>query len=83
MISVLHILCIGGQWYDSSVYGEANGAILIGRLYCTGSERNLLECSRDTFAVTEGFCTDHSFDVGIKCEGTLLLSQVSRAILIY
>ena len=58
----------GGQWFDSSVYDKSSGSVLIGRLYCIGSENNLLECERDAFAVTDGDC-DNSFDVGIKCEG--------------
>lgn len=63
-----NLLNTGGQWFSSNVYGEGSGSVLIGRLYCSGSETNLLECDRNSFAVTDKIC-DHSFDVGIKCEG--------------
>ena len=52
--------------YESS-YGPGSYSIMLADLDCTGSEKTLLDCNRNTYGVLH--C--HSYEVaGAECEGT-------------
>ena len=63
----------GGVQYGSSTYGQGNGPVLFGYMFCSGSEDSLLKCGRSVFSVVHGPCTNHYYDVGLKCERKFLL----------
>uniref|UniRef100_A0A1X7VTW1 Deleted in malignant brain tumors 1 protein-like n=1 Tax=Amphimedon queenslandica TaxID=400682 RepID=A0A1X7VTW1_AMPQE len=59
----------GGQsvsYYGSAYYGQSTGPIWLNRLYCTGSENNLLDCNRGV-DIGNAYGCSHSRDVGIVC----------------
>ena len=66
-------IIIGGVQYSSSTYGQGSGPIFLGYMYCSGSEDSLLKCGRSVFSVVHGPCTNHYYDVGLKCERKFLL----------
>ena len=37
-------------------------------MYCTGDEDSLFRCDRSIFTVASGSCTNHYYDLGLKCE---------------
>ena len=63
----------GGVRYGSSTYGQGSGPIFLGEIRCSGSEDSLLKCGRSVFNVVNGGCTNHYYDVGLKCERKFLL----------
>ena len=67
----------GSQYFSSNTYGQGSGPILMGYLYCTGSENSLFECSRNVFSVVSGVCANHYYDVGVKCEGKCFILRIS------
>ena len=56
---------IGGVIYGSSTYGQGNGPIMFGYMYCNGNEDSIFDCS--VFGVSS-YCSNHYYDVGLKCE---------------
>ena len=66
-------IIVGGIQYSSSTYGQGSGPIFLGYMYCSGSEDSLLKCRRSVFNVVNGGCTNHYYDVGLKCERKFLL----------
>lgn len=48
--------------YYEAHFGRGSGDILLGNLYCNGSEDNLYDCQRDTYLIC-----DHSEDAGLLC----------------
>ena len=62
----------GGVPYGSSKFGKGSGPILLGYLFCSGKEESLFDCNRNIFSVTSGYCTNHYYDYGLKCERMLL-----------
>ena len=66
-------IIVGGVQYSSSTYGQGSGPIFLGYMYCSGSEDSLLKCGRSVFNVVNGGCTNHYYDVGLKCERKFLL----------
>ena len=63
----------GGVQYSSSRYGQGSGPIFLGYMYCSGLEDSLLKCWRSVFDVVSGWCANHYYDVGLKCERKFLL----------
>ena len=59
---------IGGVTYGSSTYGRGSGPIMFGYMYCSGNEESLFDCSRSVFSVTYSSCSNHYYDLGLKCE---------------
>ena len=37
-------------------------------MYCNGNEDSLFHCSRSVFSVTSYYCSNHYYDLGLKCE---------------
>lgn len=63
---------IGSIAYDTAnEFGEGFGPILMSRVNCNGEESSLIDCSYNP--LVSSHCT-HEFDVGVKCEGTCILS---------
>ena len=52
----------------SSTFGTGSGPVFFADVGCSGSEKNLLECSKTVFVGTH--CT-HSRDVGVRCQRKL------------
>ena len=48
-------------------FGNGNGQIYLNNVDCTGSESNLLNCSRSSFVSCSG---GHSWDAGVRSQGT-------------
>ena len=56
-------------WAGSLGYPQGSGPILLGYLYCTGDEANLLECRQNyNYASTSSGCQNHYYDAAVKCE---------------
>ena len=50
-------------------FNQGTGLILLGYLYCSGSEANLTECNQDyRYANTKSQCLTHYYDAAVKCE---------------
>ena len=60
-----------GTTYYSSTYGQGSGPIAFGYVYCTGNEDSLFDCDRNIFSVAYGSCSNHYYDLGVKCEHKL------------
>lgn len=61
----------GSVFYDTLIqYGAGTGPIFLSNVKCTGLESRLLECANTVFHTSS--CS-HYYDIGIKCEGTLLI----------
>ena len=56
------------SYYGSAHYGQSTGPIWLNRLYCTGSENNLLDCNRAVDIGNSVGCS-HSEDIGLVCPG--------------
>ncbi len=70
----------GSVFYDTSVqYGSATGPILLSDVKCSGLEHSLTDCVHSVSLVSP--CT-HYYDIGIKCEGDILLIGYCLAIII-
>ena len=52
------------QALRGATYGEGRGRIWLSNLECVGSERNILDCSEDTYL----HCS-HSQDAAVVCQG--------------
>ena len=61
---------------SSKLYGEGIGEVVLRDLDCTGSESNLLECSRLERPFRSNDCS-HSEDAGVRCGGKLLAPAVA------
>ncbi|XP_019849591.1 PREDICTED: deleted in malignant brain tumors 1 protein-like [Amphimedon queenslandica] len=57
-----------GKQFSSSEYGQGTGPVFLGYMSCTGSENSLLECDRNPFVVANSQCSNHYYDIGLKCE---------------
>ena len=51
--------------FSRAHFGAGTGTIYLDNVYCTGSENNLIDCTRST---TVG-CFGHSEDAGVRCQG--------------
>ena len=40
----------------------------MGYMYCNGQEESLFDCNRNILSVTSGSCTNHYYDIGLRCE---------------
>ena len=54
-------------------FGSGTGSLLLNILGCTGTEANLLSCYHRGIGVVGSNCT-HSGDVGVRCQGIVILS---------
>ena len=64
-----------GYQYDTAMYGEGSGPILLSNVSCNGSESQLLDCP---YEAPDSNC-DHSLDAGIycsTCESILSLGRI-------
>ena len=61
-------------YYAYAYYGQGSGPIWLNRLYCTGTESNLLECTR-RYDIGYPYGCSHYEDVSVVCPGidTVLL----------
>ena len=61
-------------YYPNAYYGQGSGPIWLNRLYCTGTESNLLECRR-RYDIGNSYGCSHLEDVSVVCPGidTILL----------
>ena len=61
-------------YYQYAYYGQGSGPIWLNRLYCTGTESNLLECRR-RYDIGYPYGCSYSEDVSVVCPGidTILL----------
>ena len=65
------IFCfIGARPRYGAFYGQGSGPIFLSGLKCTGTESNLLNCSRNVLDAE--YCR-HYEDAGVACQGTILL----------
>ena len=56
-------------YIQNAYYGEGSGPIWLNRIYCTGTESNLLDCPREhDIGYFYYFCS-HSEDVSVVCPG--------------
>ena len=67
--SLACIVLVGAISVDGAYFGERSGPI-IGRIYCTGTESNLAQCS--TGSVGRRDC-HHGRDVGVICQGIVIV----------
>jgi deleted-in-malignant-brain-tumors protein 1 len=61
---------LGGYTYGrvgNLGFSQGSGPILLGYLYCSGQESNLLQCHQN-YQYTSSYCQDHFYDVAVKCE---------------
>jgi deleted-in-malignant-brain-tumors protein 1 len=50
-------------------FSQGNGPVLLGYLYCSGHESNILQCNQDyRYTSTQYQCQNHYYDAAIKCE---------------
>lgn len=61
--------------HEVAVFGQGKDPVFLADLGCTGTESNLLECPNTPFVGT--YCT-HGRDVGVRCEGQLLMSRCCK-----
>ena len=66
--SIIIHSCWTGATYGYSTYGQGSDLIAFGYMYCTGDEDSLFQCDRSVFTVASGSCTNHYYDLGLKCE---------------
>ena len=59
---------IGGVAYGSSTYGQGSGPILFDYMFCSGNEDSLIDCYGIVFSVPSSSCSNHYYDLGLKCE---------------
>ncbi|XP_019854525.1 PREDICTED: deleted in malignant brain tumors 1 protein-like [Amphimedon queenslandica] len=73
-----------GSTYSTGTFGQGDGVIAFGYLYCNGNEQSLFDCQRNVFSVKSGYCTSHQYDIGITCEplcddGAIQLTEGPKA----
>ena len=51
-------------------FGRGSGQVFISNMYCTGSEKSLLECRHHSCNIVS--CTNHN-DAGVVCESKIAL----------
>ena len=61
---------IAVTYYNSSHFGQGTGPIWLSHFYCTGTEQNILECSRQ-FELGNPYGCSHSEDVSVVCPGNV------------
>ena len=54
--------------FSSAHFGAGTGTIYMDYVGCTGSENNLIDCSRST---SFGCFGSHSQDAGVRCQGLI------------
>ena len=54
--------------FSSAHFGAGTGTIYMDYVGCTGSENNLIDCSRST---SFGCFGSHSQDAGVRCQGLM------------
>lgn len=59
------IILLGLSYAIGAAYGQGNGSVFLGYLYCNGTEDELLDCPHKNSWVGN----DHSRDVGVTCPG--------------
>ena len=64
----LNYFTIAVSYNRNAYYGQSTGPIWLNRLYCTGSENNLLDCNKAVDIGSTYGCS-HSEDVSIVCPG--------------
>ena len=65
--SVLHTLILtDAVAFGSAHFGAGTGTIYLDGVGCTGSENNLIDCSRSSTVTCFG---GHSQDAGVRCQG--------------
>ena len=52
--------------FTNAHFGAGTGTIYLDNVGCTGSENNLIDCSRSSFVSCLGA---HSEDAGVRCQG--------------
>ena len=61
-------------------FSASSGPIFLERLFCTGDEPTLLDCSSGRPLGLHTCPTDHSEDVGIRCRGLLLSTTCTQCV---
>ena len=58
------------------MYGQGTGPVFLGYMSCTGSEDSLLDCDRNPFLIVNSQCSNHYYDIGLKCERELSVNSI-------
>ncbi|XP_049329272.1 scavenger receptor cysteine-rich type 1 protein M130-like [Astyanax mexicanus] len=57
-----------GEALNINQFGPGSGSILMGYVWCSGSESSLNRCNFDSY-YTRQYCTSHDLDAGVTCSG--------------
>ena len=72
---------IGGVVYVSkNSYGQGSGPIMFGFIYCNGNEDSIFDCNRNVFLFTSHYCSNHYYDLVLKCERKWIISYLIQSI---
>ena len=64
------IVPTGAVAFNAAHFGMGAGPVHFSSVGCTGSESNLINCSRSSFISCPG---GHSWDAGVRCQGIYIL----------
>ena len=63
-------LVVGSTVRFNAYYGQGTGPLLLDDLFCSGSERRLIECISGGIGMTD-FCRGHLDDAGVDCQESM------------
>ena len=59
-------------------FSQGTGPILLGYLYCSGTETNLVKCSQNyKYTHVYSGCQSHYYDAAVICEGNKYCDYIS------
>ena len=66
------MFCLGYSYgrAGSLRFSQGTGPVLLGYLYCSGTEANLVKCDQN-YLYTHIYCQDHYYDGAVICERKL------------
>ena len=67
MLNLIHTVVDNYGYVGSLGFSQGTGPVLVGYLYCSGNEANLVECSQN-YRYTNLYCQNHYYDIGVKCQ---------------
>ena len=77
---ILYVSLIGGVTYYSKTYGQGLGPIMFGNIQCNGNEDSIFDCNRNVFLFTSSYCSNHYYDLVLKCERKRIISYFNQSI---
>ena len=64
--------------YKGSLFGIGSGVVMMDNVDCTGDESRLADCAFSGWGNVNQYCTLHTQDVSVECEGEFVFENVLK-----